>query len=623
VLGGHGGSGAGFYGVAARATLTDSTFTANSTGAGAAGKTAGRGGSGAGLCFEATTSTLILDGCVFTKNATGAGGASRLIPGAGGSGGGLSLVRALADVTDCLISTNATGAGGRDLAQSRPAEGGPGGGFFVSTSTLVLGRSKLLSNRTGQGSANVLLGGAGGSGGGLAAIATDGTLTNCFIAGNTAGNGGDGLATPSAQSSTAGTGGRGGSGGGVYLSASALPVRDCSIAYNVAGRGGNKSAGQRRREGADGLGGGLYNASSTRLTAADLILWGNREFASQGEPAQLRGAFNLTYSCVEGWTAAVGGTGNLAADPQFANPATFDLHLRAGSPCIDAGSRVRGVTVDIDGGARPYDGDGRGTTTGDGSDFDIGADEYHGATRGPAVRAITRLDANPTQAATVRYSVAFTEPVRNVDRSDFTLAVSGLSRAAVQGVTGSGAGYTVTVATGSGNSGSVGLNLKDSGTGIVATSGSLALRTGAIGPVYEIDRLKPQAAIITPDPRLDTGTVWPSIKLAGTAGDSGSGVARVMVRQDGGGWVRAAGTTQWSLAVRLHQFVNRFEVQAFDRAGNASAVVTLAYDYNATGAGYDVLKYLLGLTAVAPGMDRNGDGRVDVSDLLKARQTGK
>ena len=59
----------------------------------------------------------------------------------------------------------------------------------------------------------------------------------------------------------------------------------------------------------------------------------------------------------------------------------WDYHLGPDSPCIDTGRQVDdvfgNVTHDLDGHPRPWDGDGLGAgTTGDGSDYDMGADEY-------------------------------------------------------------------------------------------------------------------------------------------------------------------------------------------------------------------------------------------------------
>lgn len=61
----------------------------------------------------------------------------------------------------------------------------------------------------------------------------------------------------------------------------------------------------------------------------------------------------------------VTGTHNISLDPLFVDPANDDYHLRAGSPCIDAGTEA-GVTTDIDGDPRPM-----------GAGVDIGADEYY------------------------------------------------------------------------------------------------------------------------------------------------------------------------------------------------------------------------------------------------------
>ncbi|HSA99886.1 MAG TPA: choice-of-anchor Q domain-containing protein, partial [Anaerolineales bacterium] len=62
---------------------------------------------------------------------------------------------------------------------------------------------------------------------------------------------------------------------------------------------------------------------------------------------------------------------------------------------------------------------------------------------------------NPTNAASVNFTVTFSEPVSGVDVTapfdDFTLAATGVTGAAITSVSGSGSTYTVTVNTGSGN----------------------------------------------------------------------------------------------------------------------------------------------------------------------------
>ena len=59
------------------------------------------------------------------------------------------------------------------------------------------------------------------------------------------------------------------------------------------------------------------------------------------------------------------------------DPANGDFHLLPASPCIDAGGHIEGLTEDFEGDARGYDGSAE--PRGDGSDFDIGADEFIGA----------------------------------------------------------------------------------------------------------------------------------------------------------------------------------------------------------------------------------------------------
>ena len=70
---------------------------------------------------------------------------------------------------------------------------------------------------------------------------------------------------------------------------------------------------------------------------------------------------------------------------------------------------------------------------------------------GPVVESITPLDADPSSAATLRWTVVFSAAVTGVGMQDFALARGGtLSGGSVSSVTGSGASYTVTASTGTG-----------------------------------------------------------------------------------------------------------------------------------------------------------------------------
>jgi len=81
----------------------------------------------------------------------------------------------------------------------------------------------------------------------------------------------------------------------------------------------------------------------------------------------------------------------------------------------------------------------------------------------PVVASIARVNTNPTTAASVSFTVTFSEPVYGVDGADFSLAQSGVTGATITSVSGSGATRTVVVSTGSG-SGTLGLNLVDNNT---------------------------------------------------------------------------------------------------------------------------------------------------------------
>ena len=84
--------------------------------------------------------------------------------------------------------------------------------------------------------------------------------------------------------------------------------------------------------------------------------------------------------------------------------------------------------------------------------------------RNPVVSSIRRGRPNPTSGAIVNFTVTFSESITGVDTSapfnDFALTTTGVTGAAVTGVSGSGATRTVTVNTGSG-SGTIRLDVSD------------------------------------------------------------------------------------------------------------------------------------------------------------------
>jgi photosystem II stability/assembly factor-like uncharacterized protein len=78
----------------------------------------------------------------------------------------------------------------------------------------------------------------------------------------------------------------------------------------------------------------------------------------------------------------------------------------------------------------------------------------------PFVSSIVRANSNPTNAATVSFTVSFSKSVTGVDKADFELATNGIADASISSVSGSGATYSVTINTGS-SSGTIRLDVVD------------------------------------------------------------------------------------------------------------------------------------------------------------------
>ncbi|MHC4676184.1 MAG: LamG-like jellyroll fold domain-containing protein [Planctomycetota bacterium] len=167
----------------------------------------------------------------------------------------------------------------------------------------------------------------GGLGGGMCnLINSTPTVINCIFSGNSADPGGSGA------------------GGAILNNDADLTVANCSFGMNSAfGTGG------------------LFNTLGT-ATLTNCIFWGNTQNAGSVESAQIYNDATLTinYSCVQGWTGGLGGTGNIGTDPCFvdtdgpddtAGTQDDNLRLSAGSGCIDAGdnSAVPADTADLDG----------------------------------------------------------------------------------------------------------------------------------------------------------------------------------------------------------------------------------------------------------------------------------
>ena len=117
----------------------------------------------------------------------------------------------------------------------------------------------------------------------------------------------------------------------------------------------------------------------------------------------------------------------------------------------------------------------------------------------PTVSSITRNSSNPSNAASVSWTVTFSEAVTGVDTADFALAASGPTGTSISTVTGSGTTYTVTASAGTGD-GTLGLNLVDDDSITDAVTNKLG-GTGTgngnlTGQTYTFDKTAPAVSSI-------------------------------------------------------------------------------------------------------------------------------
>jgi len=209
-------------------------------------------------------------------------------------------------------------------------------------------------------------------------------------------------------------------------------------------------------------------------------------------------AYNLFYDCNGGncspsnWkTGDLGANSNehdnlFDLNPLFANPANGDYRLTFNSPAVDAGdpSILHEFLIDGDGDGIP--------------NLDLGAFEYVD-TGSPSVQSITRNSTNPTNSDSVDFTVTFSEPVDNVDISDFLLTTSGVSDAFIDYIEGSEVGYTVWVNTGTGD-GTIRLDLSDTTDIADPTGNSLIGIPYTVGETYTIIKTIPPTPTPTPPP---------------------------------------------------------------------------------------------------------------------------
>jgi hypothetical protein len=295
-----------------------------------AGRADGDPDGGPGGAIYATSSFLTLRNGTVIENAAGDG------LGAGGDGAGVFCTGPGRLVVEgCQIGHNTAGNGGPAQGTSSAAgDGGSGGGIYCAGGcALEVHNSRIEGNATGDGGSP-----SGNGGDGAGVYCTAAGFNNCLVAGNKTGGGG--------QESDAG---RGGYGAGIYCESGALTVINCTISENVTG---SDDAPTPTPQSGRGEGGDIY--TNTSLLVRNTIAWGNLAKSAGGHSCS-----SLFYSVIEGQVCSQG-QGNISADPVFVQPGRWidandpntvvapeardavwvkgDYHVRANSPCRDAGN---------------------------------------------------------------------------------------------------------------------------------------------------------------------------------------------------------------------------------------------------------------------------------------------
>ena len=344
------------------------------------------------------------------------------------------------------------------------------GVFNSSLATVIINNSTIENNTCTAAGAD----GAGllkASGGSL-------TITNSTFYNNTTPDYGGGVridivaGTATISNSTFVNNVAGSRGGGLQVKSGTVTVSFSTFSGNSASYPGPSTGGAVQATGGSitVLQSILANSLTNAVTGAD---------CDQLDP----GTVAVTNSLVENNSDCTG-TIVSSADPVLGSLAdnggpTMTLALLPGSPAINIADDASCPAADQRGISRPQ-----------GAHCDLGAYEF--GDEPPAVASIDRASPNPSSAASVNFTVTFSEPVTGVDAGDFVLTTTGVTGASITDVSGSGSTYTVTVNTGTGD-GTIRLDVVDDDS-IHDTGGNALGGTGAgngnfsAGQVYTVKK---------------------------------------------------------------------------------------------------------------------------------------
>ena len=343
----------------------------------------GRANEGGGIYCELSSPTITQ--CIIRRNTAYTEFLDAL-------GGGICLNSSSPAIKFCIISANAASA---HLGFVH----GKGGGIYSGASSPIIAGCNI--------SGNTASGEYGSEGGGVSIDGGSPIITSSFVVSNSCSrmnvgsNVGGGISfrssSPSLISCTVTNNSSPDSGGGIYSSASFLSAMNCIISGNssnyAAGIGFDASTARlinftivRNVAATDG--GGLYSAGSSPQIV-NSILWENspNEIAKSGTLSPM-----VTYSDVlEGYT----GTGNINANPLFADIAGQDFHLTSTSPCINIGNNSAPYlpATDKDGNPRILNGT-----------VDMGAYEYQSCALPGKANLISPSAASTTASPTYTFT---------------------------------------------------------------------------------------------------------------------------------------------------------------------------------------------------------------------------
>jgi hypothetical protein len=212
-----------------------------------------------------------------------------------------------------------------------PNPTGQGGGIYIGTGSPVLVNCTFIRNKAVR----------GGGASNVSPSSDDPSFISCKFIGNLADDAGGAMESqggePSLTSCVLSGNVSTGSGGGLFnIGTSNATMTNCTLSGNSA----------------DASGGGVYCSWATAgVEVLNCILWGNGDSSGSGESSQIRISTGppvvvVDYSCIEGLSGGLGGTGNIGDDPWFVDAdgaddvvgtEDDDVHLLEDSPCIDAG----------------------------------------------------------------------------------------------------------------------------------------------------------------------------------------------------------------------------------------------------------------------------------------------